>query len=233
MAKKKVSKKTVSPAKAAKELEEEKKVVAKAAAEEAAIEKANEEADKKALVEEAAIDEELDGFFEDIDNPAKAAPKKEKKEPTKVTEKKPLALKAKVAKAAPVKTESMIRFEKIVQRYRDAVENTKVETGRSQALMVFISLMDFVVASKSREIFDAFYDFFVINRKGILANTVVLNGISRLEPSKRNRVGAFYTLFFSLARHKIDGKRSTIDINAIRVLMNNDAIANYAASMLR
>lgn len=226
MAKKKVSKKTVSPAKAVKELEKEaikiEKEVATTATKDIVPDK------------EKAIAKELDEFFEDVDAPAKAAPVKEEKKPTKVTEKKELEAKPnKVAKAAPVKSPALIRFESSVQRYRDAVANTKIETGRSQALTSFIALMDFVLASKSREIFDAFYDFFVVNRKGILANTVVLNGIARLDPTKRNRVGAFYTLFFTLARHKVDSKPATIDINAIRVLMNNDAIANYAASMLR
>ena len=236
MAKKKVSKKTVSPAKAVKELEKETKVVEKEAAKiEKEVAAATVVTKEVTPAQDKAIDKELDAFFEDIDAPAKAPVKEiggSSSTPSKASKKEEIKPKAKVAKAVPiVKSEAVVRFDKLVDRYREAVADAV--PGRSAALTMFIAIMDYVVASNNREIFDAFYDFFIANRKGILANTVVLNGIARLQPQKRNRVGAFYTLFMAVARYKLDGLGHSPDIGAIRVLLNNDALANYVAMMTR
>jgi hypothetical protein len=112
--------------------------------------------------------------------------------------------------------------------------STKVPTikDRQAVIAKLAVIIRHVTSHPSKEMLDEMYKFFVRERVGLLAESVVFQAISSINTEQRLKMESFYTLFMALVRTKLFNEPFGLDIAACRAVLGNDAIVNYVASKL-
>ena len=144
-----------------------------------------------------------------------------------LAESKPLQAAAPVA-AVPEVPVSVARLRGLIQNYRDAVGTEDIKLP----LQKFLNIVDFCVQTKDRAVLDEFYKFFVSERNGVLAHNVVLAGIQQLEPSRRLKTSAFYSVFYGMALAKASGNAFMFDMNAIQTVIGSETLVRFLLNKL-
>lgn len=153
----------------------------------------------------------------DITAPTTSAP---------LAESKPLQ--AEAAETAPEVPVSVARLRGLIQNYRSAVGTADL----TLPLQKFLSIVDFCVMTKERVVLDEFYKFFVSERSGMLAHNIVLAGIQQLEPSRRLKTAAFYSVFYGMALAKASGNAFMFDMNAVQTVIGSETLVRFLITKL-
>jgi len=103
---------------------------------------------------------------------------------------------------------------------------------RQQIIKKLHLIIRFVVNNPHTDILDEMFKFFKVNRYGVLAESVVFQGISSMANKPRLQLETFYTLFLALLATKTKKAKFTINLESVRNILNSDEIINYISSKL-
>lgn len=103
---------------------------------------------------------------------------------------------------------------------------------REKILRKFYLILRFAINNPQNDILDELYVFFRKNRNGILAESVVFQGISQMATGPRFQIETFYTLFTALIATKTQKAKFTVSLEAARRVLGVDEIINYVSIKL-
>ena len=157
------------------------------------------------------------------------APAEEKKEEPVVNETiKPKAVEPKKADTA------VERLNVLLDKYAAAASAPHpTDATRAKFVLAFSDIAEYVLGAENFAVFNRFYDFFFKERNAILASEVALAGIHKMtDIRKRERVAAFFTVFFALVRTKRERRRFALSMRAIRMSLQNDKFCSWLQAKL-
>ena len=107
------------------------------------------------------------------------------------------------------------------------------EATRAKFVFAFSNIAEYILGAENYAVFNRFYDFFLKESNAILADDVALAGIHKMtDYRKRERVAAFFSVFFALVRAKREKRRFTLSIRAIRMSLQNDKFCTWLQAKL-
>lgn len=106
------------------------------------------------------------------------------------------------------------------------------KTDRINIINKFSVIIRHIITHPTNDVLDTMYNFFIAERGGLLSEQTVFQAISNINAEQRLKMEVFYTAFYSLIRYKLFNENFSLDMNAIRTALNNDAIVNYIAAKL-
>ena len=120
------------------------------------------------------------------------------------------------------------KYDVLLGRYCKVVSDYMNGTSKKRPIGSFVSLMDYVVNSKSQAVYTNMLKFFILEANGIMSPHNALNGIETLNDlTMKTRVMTASTVFIGLAIQKTTGRRPTFSVGAIRQILKNDRFTNW------
>jgi hypothetical protein len=120
------------------------------------------------------------------------------------------------------------KYDVLLGRYCKVVSDYMNGTSKKRPIGSFVSLMDYVVNSKSQTVYNNMLKFFILEANGIMSPHNALNGIETLNDlTMKTRVMTASTVFIGLAVQKTTGRRPTFSVGAIRQILKNDRFTNW------
>ena len=120
------------------------------------------------------------------------------------------------------------KYDVLLGRYCKVVSDYMNGTSKKRPIGSFVSLMDYVVNSKSQTVYNNMLKFFILEANGIMSPHNALNGIETLNDlTMKTRVMTASTVFIGLAIQKTTGRRPTFSVGAIRQILKNDRFTNW------
>lgn len=128
-----------------------------------------------------------------------------------------------------VKTAEVLRLESLQEKYKELISNkTNTDADKKRIISVFVSIMDLVIGSNDRAVFETYYSFYLKNRKTMVSPNQALIGLSKFSDKARiSQITAFFATFSALAESKIMRTAFTLNISAIRAAFKNEQLVNW------
>ena len=156
-----------------------------------------------------------------------------KPEPKKIT---PMAKPLKTVDAPKTvtadTTPELARLGFLLTRYIELISNKiNNDADRKRVISIFVSVMDLVLASNDRAVFEAYYSFYLKNRRQLIAPEQALAGLSKYSDKARiSQITAFFTVFATLAESKLMKTTFTLNVSAIRAALKNEELVSWIIS---
>ena len=158
-------------------------------------------------------------------------PVAEKQEPAAEEPKKVVPVKKQAAKQPDPAVE---RLNALLTNYAKlAATPHPTDATRAKFVLAFSDIAEYILGAENYAVFNRFYDFFLKESNAILADDVALAGIHKMtDYRKRERVAAFFSVFFALVRAKRERRRFSLSIRAIRMSLQNDKFCTWLPAKL-
>ena len=96
----------------------------------------------------------------------------------------------------------------------------------------FSKIIRYIVNNPTNKVLERMLEFFVKESHAMMSYCNTLRFISHLSPTEREKCSTFYTVFTELVDCKKHGKKFSLNINAIGVVLQSDPIINFIAMQI-
>lgn len=135
-------------------------------------------------------------------------------------------------KPAPARIGPADKMKALLAEYEELCKKPAFNASmRKNMVQKLSNIIQFAIRNaETKAVLDAMFTFFVKERRGILAEEVVFQGISSLGNSTRMQMEIFYSAMMICVSNKITGKKRPIDLDRVREILKSEKVVAFFSS---
>lgn len=121
------------------------------------------------------------------------------------------------------------RMKAQLDKYKVLISNkVNGDVEKKQITTIFVTIMDLMISTSERKVFELVYNFFLTNKNAMLRPEVALGSFTRYsDPDKARKLVSFYTIISSLISSKLMKTAFTLNTDAISSVLDNRELINW------